>query len=141
MPTKRIAIRVICVDPSISEDTDTDRFGLQDKNRELLERDPTSRGDLVYDFELDVKQHTDNTPNFTGTYAHGNRAERFLYLTLITLRDGSWNIVKRIKIPLKTITWEQVNAVLRDDSKTLQVKVSGQGAATVPLLDDGWIII
>ncbi len=141
MATKTIAIRVICVDPPLSEDTKIHRFGIQDKNKQLLECDPTATGDLAYDFELDIKQHSDNTPNFTGQYAHGNRAERFLYLTLMALQGGSWDIIKRIKIPLKTVTWKQVQSVLDDDSKRLQIKVNGQGAATVPLLDDGWSVI
>ena len=141
MPTKHIVIRVICVDPPLSDNTDTTRFGVQDKDKNLVTGDKNSTGALVFNVELDVKQHADDTPNFTGTYAHGNRAERFLYLTLMTLQGGSWDIVKRIKIPLKTITWKQVQSVIEDDSKILRVKVGGQSSGTVPLLDDGWSVI
>ena len=140
MAKKRLAIRLICIDPPIIEDTDTLRFGLQDKNKQLLKGDKTSSDTLIFEFELDVKQDTDESPNFTGSYAHGSPAERFLYLTLMTLQGDSQAIIKRIKIPLKTITWEQVQVVLDDDTKVLEVKVGGQQSGTVPLLDKGWVI-
>jgi hypothetical protein len=139
MLKQSLSIRVICTTPPILKNTDTARFGLQDKNKQLLEGNTSSTGTLVYEFMLDVKQHTDNTPNFTGAYAHGSRSERFLYLTLM-LKDTEWEINRRIKIPLKTIIWEQVQILLEDDSKVLQAKVSGESSGTVPLFDDGWSI-
>ena len=115
-------------------------LSLQDKKRQLLDGSVSSSDKLVFEFELDVKQHTDNTPNFTGAYAYGTRAERFLYLTLMNLQEESWKIIRRIKIPLNIITWEQVEALIDDQSKILKVAVSGQGTATVPLLEGGWTI-
>ena len=141
MTKSSLSIRVICIDPSVSDPTNPKiRFGLQDKKKQLVDGTQTSAGDLVFEFVLDVKKHSDDTPNFTGVYAHGTRAERFVYLTLMNLEGESWTIIRRIKIPLKTITWAQVQTLIEDDSKILQVTVSGQGSATVPLLNGGWTI-
>lgn len=137
MAKKRLAIRVICIDPPLGTDSDVFHFGLQDKNKQLLTGDKSATNTLMFECELDVKQHTDDTPNFTGSYTHGSRGERFLYLTLMSPQS---EIIRRIKIPLKTITWEQVQTVLEDNSAILQVTVGGQRSGTVPLLGDGWVI-
>jgi hypothetical protein len=92
-----------------------------------------------FHFALDVERGADGAPNFTGVFAHGGRSDRFLYLTQLGLKSGSWQIIKRIKIPLKTVTWTQVQAVMDGGVGCLAVRVSGQVAATAPLLGDGWI--
>lgn len=141
MTKQSVAIRVICIDPPAPPPGfEAGQFGLQDKNKQILEGEEISANERQYEFELDVKNHSDGTPNFTGTFAHGNQAERFLYLSQMGIQGSSWQIIKRIKIPLKTITWEQVETILNDDTSVLEVLVSGQGAATVPLLGEGWII-
>ena len=142
MPKAKIHMRVMCVDPP---DTLTDFqsviFGLQDKDHELLTGYEIAPDKRCYSFSIEVEQHKDGLPNFTGAFAHGSHKDRFLYLTQKGLRDdGNWHIIKRIKITLKPITWGQVEIVLHDEQKQLEVMVSGQGAATVPLLDDGWVI-
>jgi hypothetical protein len=142
MPKAKIHMQVICVDPP---DTPAGfqavNFGLQDKDHELLTGHEMASDRRCYPFSIEVEQHKDGSPNFTGIFAHGSHKDRFLYLTLKGLRDdGNWHIIKRIKITLKSITWGQVEKVLRDEQKQLTVMVSGQGSATVPLLDDGWVI-
>lgn len=142
MPKVKIHMCVICLDPpETPAGLQTMVFGLQDKDAELLagyEIAPNRRG---YPFSIEVEQHKDGSPNFTGRFAHGSHQDRFLYLTQKgLLADGGWHIIKRIKVTLKPITWEQVERVLRDERKQLEVVVSGQGAATVPLLSGGWVI-
>ena len=133
MPSS-LQFRLICVDPPI---TTAVKFGLQDKERHLREGTPLPNGSLRFDFELDVKQHTDGSPNFTGAYAHGSRQQRFLYLTLMS-NDGT--IIRRTKVQLGDMTWAQVEQVNRSDGLALQASVGGQHSGTVPLLDDGWIV-
>lgn len=53
------------------------------------------------------------------------------------LEASNWRIIKRIKIHLKTITWEQVEAVLETSHQVLAVSVDGRGSASVPLLVSG----
>ncbi len=142
MPKAKVHIRVICVDPPDTvSGFQTMIFGLQDKDHELSAGYEITPDRRCYPFSIDVEQHKDGLPNFTGAFAHGSHKDRFLYLTQKELRDdGDWHIIKRIKISLKPITWEQVERVLGDKLKQLEVMVSGQGSATVPLLGAGWVI-
>ena len=134
-----ISICVICIDPpAIVAGL---AFGLQDKQQGLLAGEQVTPQQGHYHFQLDVTQQPNGNPNFTGEYAHGPPKARFLYLTLRATQGPELQIIKRIKITLMPITWAQVQAVLDDANKVLRVKVSGQGAATVPLLDNGWVVI
>lgn len=142
MVTKQqIAIHIICIDtPVACADNNEVRFGVQDKNKQLRMGAKLSPDACLFEFELTVRQHTDGSPNFTGSFAHGSRADRFIYLSYMRLVDETWKIINRIKVPLKTITWEQVHNVWGDDERLLQVKVCGKTTGTVPLLEDGWIV-
>jgi hypothetical protein len=135
MSTQTIKLQIICVNPP------SEHFGLQRKNRDIVAGEKISNTALAFPFELKVKQTDDGQPNFTGDFAHGSVKERFVYLTTKTQQsDGEWRIRQRIKVHLKTITWEQVEAVLDNREKFLSAKVDGRGTASVPLLDDGWIV-
>lgn len=129
MAIQTISLRVICIDPPI------ENFGLQDKNKELKIGISLSDNQTYFDFQLKVKQTDTGTPNFTGNYAHGSVTERFVYLTT---KNHEGTIIRRIKVQLKTIQWEQVQAVLDHPSAFLQVRVEGHGTGSVPLLGDGW---
>ncbi len=138
MPKQSIKFRVICINPpQVASGFGDMQFGLQDKNKSLLIGSETGSDERRYEFRLSVQMHDDGSANCSGAYAHGPRQARFLYLTLKARQADSWQIVKRIKIPLGAITWDMVARALAED-KTLDVKVSGQGAAIVPLLDGGW---
>jgi hypothetical protein len=133
-----ITVQVTCINPpTVGENM---RFGLQDKNVKLVEGEASDDGSLRFTCQLTVKQTAEGKPNFLGEYTHGTVQERFLYLTLQALHGGEWQIVKRIKIHLKSITWEQVQAVLNQPDKLLAVAVDGQKAASVRLLGDGWVV-
>jgi hypothetical protein len=134
MANKSLALRVICVDPP------TGLFGLQAKNGEIVEGERLADGHLRFTVELPVRPTDVGTPNFTGPLAHGSVQERFLYLTQKELDGSTWRIIKRIKVHLRSITWEQVEAVLTDSTAVLAASVDGQGAASVPLLGDGWTV-
>ena len=136
MTKQPIAMRIICVDPIRV----CLEFDLQDKKQELQWGRPLSEDELVFDFELVVQRHSDGACNFTGAFAHGTRVKRFAYLTYKG-RDGeSWKIFRRLKVPFWTIIWADVEAALAIGSR-LQARVSGLVSGTVPLLDDGWLIV
>lgn len=131
MADQTVALQVICTHPPAGA------FGLQDKQRNIVAGESLSGGRLRFDLRLKVKQNADGTPNFTGSYAHGPPSERFLYLTSL---DPAGQIRRRIKVPLKTITWAQVAAVLDDGTACLSAEVEGQRSGTVPLLGEGWTL-
>ena len=134
MENETITLHLFCDHPPAG------MFGLQTKDRQIIEGELLADGRLRFRLELKVKQTEDGQPNFTGPYAHGSVNERFLYLTLQAQEGSATRIVKRIKVHLKTITWEQVEAVLATPASFLQAEVDGRGTASVPLLGDGWTV-
>jgi hypothetical protein len=131
-------LRLICVNPPAT--SDSIEFGLQDKNQQL-QFGEAQDNTLTFDFELTVTQEADGRPNFSGTFAHGTKQDRFLYLALRRIQSGDWQNIKRIKIPLKSITWQQIEDVINSPDKRLTASVSGQGAAMVALLGAGWSVV
>lgn len=134
MANQTVPLRVICVNPPPGT------FGLQTKAREIVEGELLPDGRLQFLLELRVKQTATGQPNFTGPAAHGSANERFLYLMLQDDAGSEVRIVKRIKVHLKTITWAQVEAVRANPGAFLEAAVDGRGAASVPLLGDGWTV-
>ncbi len=132
MTNQIVRLAIICIHPPDG------LFGLQDKNRNLIEGIRISDNQLQFDFELNVKQLDNGLPNFTGQFAHGTVQQRFVYLTL---KDETDHIIKRIKVQLNTIQWEQVETVLSNPDTHLQAQVDGRGAATVSLLGEGWLTV
>lgn len=113
-----ISLRIIC------HNAPRGAFGLQNKNRDIINGVALDDGRLAFDFELTVKQKDNGQPNFTGQYAHGTVKERFVYLTTkVQVGVDTWEIVRRSKVHLKTITWEQVEAVLANPSAYFEAEV------------------
>ena len=137
----QIALRIICVDPiRFCPGADAHQFGLQDKKQHLHAGESLSADELVFEFALTVQQQSDGTANFTGAFAHGPRAKRFVYLTCKAREGETWSIFRRIKVALKSISWEQVEAALATD-RVLQANVSGLQSGTAPLLDGCWLTV
>ena len=96
-------------------------FGLQDKANVLHVGEPGRDGAVVFDFALQVKSLDATPPVFTGDFAHGKPAERFVYLGW---RNAIGGFAQRLKVPLGTITSEQVRQAL-----------AGGGPLTARLVD------
>ena len=80
-------------------------FGLQDKDGALHPGTPGAAGSTVFDFTLRVKSLDARAVVLVGDFAHGTPAERFLYLGW---RNRAGNFAQRLKLPLATITADQV---------------------------------
>jgi hypothetical protein len=62
-----------------------------------------------FQFVLQAKPDPDNgQPVFTGLYAQGTPADRFVYLCWGERNGQQWQTTMRVKIPLRHLTWEQV---------------------------------
>jgi hypothetical protein len=131
MNETKISFRLICVNPP--SDSGAVRFGLQDKKGNLLTGTKQADGSLLYEFELTLKPGKDSAADFSGAYVQGTPGTRFLYLSLGNV--PSW--IKRIKVPLSSIGWDQIEAA---QGRALEASVDGRGAATVKLLGDGWVV-
>lgn len=135
MSSATILMRVICTNPPAGA------FGLQDKKQDILRGIPLDAARLAFSFELTACKTEDGLPDFAGPFVHGRPAQRFLYLTTkARLTQDEWQIVRRIKVPLRSIQWAQVEAVLGDPDRCLEAQVSGRSTGTVPLLGDGWTV-
>jgi hypothetical protein len=136
MSTHIISMRLICHHPP------TGTFGLQDKRQNLLVGQALVASQIYFDFDVKVKRLENGRPNFTGSYTHGTVQERFLYLTLKTPNEiGEEVIFQRTKVHLKSIAWEQIEAILQQQNAFLQAAVDARRSGSVPLLDDGWVVM
>lgn len=136
MAAKLITLKVICIHPPST--SSTMMFGLQDKEGNIYDGQSMDNNRLQFSCEVSVQQMESGQPNFTGIFTHGTVQERFLYLTQKALHESDWQIQRRIKIHLRSITWEQIEAVFATDGSYLIASVDGRGTASVPLLGDGW---
>ena len=87
-------------------------FGLQKgggNDYETIQIQRSKAGDLRFEFSVRVREGKDGQPNFLGPFTQGPTAERFVYLDIGTYagqKDTSWS--RRLKIPLRGITWNQI---------------------------------
>ena len=150
-----VRLRIICLQPPDPEKYDAE-FGLQDNSSTtawIVHKGQSIKGDLHFECECRVRpQKTNAAPNFLGPFVHGNAAERFLYLSW---RPKSWRHgpaetsptvwQRRMKIHLRSITWEQVNEAV-ETGGVLEARMEGTGrdggpaCASVPLVGAGWTV-
>jgi hypothetical protein len=115
------------------------RFGLQDKDLEIDVGREQPDGSRIYEVEAPViRDANSGAPRFRGPFVHGPPSERFLYLTEMHEELGNWRIKRRLKIQLRTITWEQIEAARARPGAALLASVEGTKSGTVPLLGNGW---
>jgi hypothetical protein len=118
------------------------QFGLQDKNGRLYPAAQEADGSAVFHCQVRAKPAAaGGPPNFSGAFAHGTPQERFLYLSLRPADSPEAAWLKRIKVPLKSITWQQVEAAARHADARLACTVDGGGSGTVKLASGGWQVV
>ena len=84
-------------------------FGLQDKAGMLHPGTSGAGGAVVFDFTLQVKSLDAATAVLVGEFAQGAPADRFVYLGW---RNPTGGFAQRLKLPLFTITSDQVRQAL-----------------------------
>jgi hypothetical protein len=100
-------------------------FGLQDTQQNLTQAQIRPDGTLVFDFSLKVKPGKDPAlPVFTGPFASGSPADRFVYLSWRAIERGDY--INRAKIPLAGIDWKLIHASL-EQNRPITADVSGRG--------------
>src|SRR6185437_10889498 len=94
---------------------------------------------VQYEIEVSVKRDSGtNALRFLGPLVHGMAALPFLYLSWRWTGPEPSPWIKRLKISLTSITWEQIDAASNGGGSLLEATVSGAGGGTVPLLGGGW---
>ena len=105
-------------------------YGLQKgggSNYEVTQTQRSKTGDLRFEFSARVKEGKDGQPSFLGPFVQGTPQERFVYLDIGTYAgqtDTPWS--RRLKIPLRGITWDVVKQVSRG-TNVLEASVPGTG--------------
>lgn len=147
-----LTLRVLCVNPPAPEPHGA-QLGLQKKNRdgrEILPGEARPEGDRVFTCQCEVHlKPGSERPDFRGDCIYGKPGDRFLYLVWLPAETpegitGPYGH-RRMKIPLTSVTWEQVEQAQRT-GRPLEVTVSGRArdggipGGTVPLLPPGWTV-
>ena len=123
---QEIPIRIILESPPTGVD-----FGVQKgkgNQYETIQKQRSNNNDLRFEFEISVNESQTSKPNFTGPYVQGPLNERFIYIDIGTCAgqiDSVWS--RRLKIPLRDISSENIKLLLTDSSFILETKVPGTG--------------
>ena len=107
-------------------------FGLQKgrgSNYETIQKQRFKGKDLSFEFTVRIKGDSKAAaPNFLGSFVQGTPAERFIYIDIGTLAGQTgtcWS--RRLKVPLRGITWTMIDQVLADEALLLETRVPGTG--------------
>ena len=134
----QVTLEITCLLPPTRQGA----FGLQDKNRRLHPPVQEAGGSAVFRCQVRAKPAAaSGPPNFSGAFTHGTPTDRFLYLSLRSVDGPEEAWIRRIKVPLKSITWEQVEAAARHADARLACTVDGGGSGTVKLISKGWQVV
>lgn len=99
---------------------------------ELLPPSKDTAAEKVFEFKLKVDL-TGSEPNFLGEYAQGPRDARFVYVNTGTYAgDARSEWGRRAKLPLGSVTSEQVESVLADPRLLLETSFAGTGRDGTP---------
>jgi len=100
------------------------KFGLQDKNGEIVPATPLKNGTLAFDFTLTVKKVEDTKrPVFGGRFASGPPQDRFVYLSWYAIKRGDY--INRVKARLSGIDWRIIREA-QENNKAITADMTGR---------------
>jgi hypothetical protein len=135
-----VRLHITCVTPPlIPPDTTGVNFGVQDRHEVIFPGQLQPDGSLQFEIDVVViHQPGTSEARWRGPYVHGKPVAPFVYLSL--RRDSihltAW--IKRLKVPLPRLSWDQVEAM--QVTPCFAASISGKGSGTVPLLGEGWTL-
>jgi len=100
---------------------------------DLVQKQVSGNEYLVFLFSAKIKGEGEDQPDFAGPFVQGNKSERFIYIGIGSYAgnpDSEWS--RRLKVPLRDITWEMVGKALSDGGLVLETRVSGTGKDGTP---------
>ena len=133
-----VRLQITCtVPPAYPAEFADVELGMQDRQLNVHPGQQRPDGSLLYEIEVTALCQSDSSAvTWRGPYIHGAPAAPFLYLSLRRRSAEAANWLKRLKIPLPDLSWEQI--VRTSAHPCFAVTISGQGSGTVPLLGEGW---
>ncbi|HZF30174.1 MAG TPA: DUF5990 family protein [Gammaproteobacteria bacterium] len=107
-------------------------LGIQ-RDEAIEQATPADSKRVVFRPVLRVRRNTDGSANFLGPYAHGPRAERFIYLNWVVVRGGvPVQRPGRIKLHLNHIDWTHAERAAANDMP-IRVTLELTGAKGKPV--------
>ena len=107
-------------------------LGIQ-RDEAIEQATPADSKRIVFRPVLRVRRNADGSANFLGPYAHGPRAERFIYLNWVVVRGGvPGQRPGRIKLHLNHIDWAHAERAAAND-KPIKVTLELTGAKGKPV--------
>jgi hypothetical protein len=89
------------------------RLGIQ-KGKEVVDDVPADVREVLFTVPLRVEPDSmTGQPNFLGPFAQGRSQERFIYLCWGKRINKGWEGFRRVKVHLKHLTWQQIEAALQ----------------------------
>lgn len=134
-----VRLRITCVTPPpVPPDATGVHFGVQDRQEMIAPGHLQPDGSLQ--FEIDVvciHQPGASEIRWRGSYVHGKPSAPFLYLSLRSdsVQPTGW--IRRLKVPLPCLSWDQVEVT--QGTPYFAASISGSSSGTVPLLGGGWM--
>jgi hypothetical protein len=134
-----VQLRLVAEDvPPATIDGRPAEFGLQNRRGELFPGTPQENNALAFIVSVTIGQPVEGRPlDVAGPFVHGTPGGRFLYLSYREAGASAW--VRRTKVPLTGLAWEQIEAALQPEME-LVGRVSVARTGTVRLLGDGWLV-
>lgn len=131
-----IHLQLICMKLPVYEQEPT-AFGIQDSYQEVHIGLAQVDGSISYKIDIPVTRNSEtNAVRFRGIYVHGTPLVPFLYLSVKRIEGIQPTWIRRLKIPLPRLTWNQIDTTSR--TTTFIARIDGTGSGTVPLLNGGW---
>ncbi len=139
-------IRIVGLPPAVCGPHERVEAGVQRGEEIEQSQAPIGRA-LEFSGELRLKPAAGRgaaSPIFLGPYTHGPPTGRFLYISWTGEVEGQRRMFRRMKIPLATISRDQIERVRGDPRARLVATVhgtdrrGGPACATVPLEGGGW---
>lgn len=133
-PPSRVTLRLVYGPPPPTHEGRPAVFGIQDKHQDVHPGRAGTGGKAVFDADVEVAgEPSAGPPRFTGPFAQGPPASRFLYLSY-RHAAGAQGWIFRVKIPLAAIEWAQIERA-RATGRVIQADVTGRKPhATEPVV-------
>jgi hypothetical protein len=126
MKEQEISLRVVLEKPPAGV-----AFGLQlgsGNNYTTVQQQMSGTADLSFQFSLKVKAGDNGSPNFLGPHAQGTPTDRFVYIDIGTYAGVSNSLFgRRLKVPLKSISMNDIEKVNAQPNLVLEARVPGTG--------------
>jgi Family of unknown function (DUF5990) len=134
MPTEEIEVAIEIVCTSLPGAGDNSLHLAIQRDETITEAAPADSKRIVFRPALRARRNADGTVNFLGPFAHGPKAERFIYLNWVAANGTVLTVqVGRIKLHLNHIKWSAAKKAA-EENKPIRVGLALTNAKGGPVM-------